>query len=156
RKKKNAQKTLKERRASSAFFTPPNGLSICHNIIILGLSVWLKRFYLSTKRYVISIDSLKSKNAPKKKIFLWWEGQGLIIFLETCGPLTATQNFSQFKIYYTSKQFLEHCLSSSIAVLMVCLSNLEHAHERSRTCSIAHANALKQKICSIAALEQRH
>ncbi|RNA11050.1 hypothetical protein BpHYR1_036177 [Brachionus plicatilis] len=36
RKKKNAQKTLKERRSSSAFFTPPNGLSICHNIIILG------------------------------------------------------------------------------------------------------------------------
>ncbi|RNA00631.1 hypothetical protein BpHYR1_046135 [Brachionus plicatilis] len=46
------------------------------------------------------------------------------------------------------------CIAS--AVLMVCLSNLEHAHERSRACSIAHANALRQKICSIAALEQRH
>ncbi|RNA21937.1 hypothetical protein BpHYR1_041738 [Brachionus plicatilis] len=42
------------------------------------------------------------------------------------------------------------------AVLMVCLSNLEHAHECSKACSIAHPNALKQKICSIAALEQRH
>ncbi|RNA03048.1 hypothetical protein BpHYR1_023024, partial [Brachionus plicatilis] len=48
-----------------------------------------------------------------------------------------------------SKQFLEHCLSSSSAVLMVCLSNLEHAHERyrafSRACSINHAYALEQK-----------
>ncbi|RNA06561.1 hypothetical protein BpHYR1_008462, partial [Brachionus plicatilis] len=54
--KKERSKNSQRSRSSSAFFTPPNGLSICHNIIILGdsymgLSVWLrvKRFYLSTK-----------------------------------------------------------------------------------------------------------